>query len=70
MMAQWLALRPHSARDSGSIPALGDCAESAPSPCVCMGFLRMPQFPPTLKDVWVRWIDVLNCPLVTERLAG
>jgi len=38
-VAQWLALLPHSARDLGSILALGHCVEFAHSPHVCMSFL-------------------------------
>ena len=56
-MPQWLALLPHSARDLGSIPGLGDYAESARSPRVCMGFLRVLRFPPTVRKM--RWLGAL-----------
>ena len=58
MVAQWLALLPHSARDLGSIPGLGHCLCGV---CTFSSCLR--GFPPgasvsshNLKDVLVGWI--------------
>ncbi|XP_072448770.1 alpha-ketoglutarate-dependent dioxygenase alkB homolog 3 isoform X1 [Chiloscyllium punctatum] len=47
MMAQWLALCPHSTRDPGSISVClcGVCTLS----CVCVVFLQVLQFPPTVQ---------------------
>ena len=62
MVAQWLALLPHSARDPGSIPDLGHCLYG-----VCTFSLCLHGFPPGapvsslgLKDVLVRCIGMLN----------
>ena len=58
MVAQWLALLPHSARDPGSIPSLGHCLCG-----VCMFSLCLRGFPlgapvsfHSLKTVLVRCI--------------
>jgi len=49
-VAQWLALLLHSTRDLGSIPGwVTVCVESAHSPRVCVGFLRVLWFPPTVQ---------------------
>eukprot|EP00061_Rhincodon_typus_P008880 g31893.t1 len=52
-VAQWLALLPHIARDRGLIPPLDECVEFAPSPRVCVGFLRV-----------LRWIGHAKLPVV------
>jgi len=45
-----LALLPHSARDPGSIPGwVTVCLEFTHSPRVCVGFLRVLRFPPTVQ---------------------
>uniref|UniRef100_A0AAR2JI18 Galectin n=1 Tax=Pygocentrus nattereri TaxID=42514 RepID=A0AAR2JI18_PYGNA len=53
MVAWWVALSPHSEEGLGSIPRPGDrgplCVESACSPSVCVGFLRVLRFPPTVQ---------------------
>ena len=63
MVAQWLALLPHSAGDPGLIPGLGHCLCGV---CTFSPFLR--GFPPgapvsshILKDVLVRCIDPNRC---------
>ena len=43
-VAQWLALWPHSKKDTGPL-----CVESACSPRVGVGFLRVLRFPPTVQ---------------------
>jgi len=57
-VAQWLALPLHSARDPGTIPGwVTVCVEFAHSPLLrlCVGFLRVLRFPPTVpKDVVAR----------------
>jgi len=52
-----LALLPQSAREPGSFPASDDCVEFACSPHVCMVFLRVLLFPPTVQGVRVGWIS-------------
>uniref|UniRef100_A0A665W315 Voltage-dependent L-type calcium channel subunit alpha n=1 Tax=Echeneis naucrates TaxID=173247 RepID=A0A665W315_ECHNA len=47
---RWLVLLPHNKKVVGLVPSLGPfCAEFACSPCVCVGFLRVLQFPPTVQ---------------------
>ena len=48
---QWVALLPHSARDPGLIPGSGHClcGVCTFSPRVCVGFLRVLRFPPTVQ---------------------
>jgi len=48
-VARWLALLPYNSRVPGSIPGLGLCVEFAHSPRVCLGFLRVLRFPPTVQ---------------------
>ena len=63
-VAQWLALLPHSARNPGSIPALGDCVEFAHSPRVCVNFLRVLRFPPTVQRFFwfgLIWFIIVTC---------
>ena len=58
MVAQWLALLPHGARDPGSVPGLGHClcGDCTFSPCL-RGFPPgAPVSSHTLKDVLVRCI--------------
>ena len=58
MVAQWLALLPHSARDPGSMPSLGHglCRVCTFSPCL-RGFPPgAPVSSHSLKDVLVRCI--------------
>ena len=66
--ARWhsgLALLPHSTRDPGLIPGLGLCVESACSPHVCVGFLWVLWFPPTVQKMCrLGGLAMLNCPLV------
>jgi len=72
-VAQWLALLPHSARDLGSIPGFGSLSVWSLHilPRVCVGFLRVLRFPPTLqKDVQVRWIGHAKLPLSVQRCVG
>ena len=66
MVTQWLALLPHSARDRAQFPAwVTVCAEFAHSPRVCMGFLQVLQFPPTVqKTCWLGALAMLNSPSV------
>ena len=69
-VAQWLALLLHSVRDPGSIPALVTvCVEFALFPRVCVGFLRVLRFPPTLQRC-VRLIGHAKLPLVSGGIAG
>ncbi|KAF7657039.1 hypothetical protein LDENG_00032730 [Lucifuga dentata] len=42
MLAQWLALSPHSEKVPGSSLNRSFCVELACSPRVCVGFLRLP----------------------------
>jgi len=63
--ARWLALLPHSARDPGSIPGLGHCLRGVCmfSPCVCVGFLRLLRFPPTVRTMCsFRWTGRAKLP--------
>jgi len=66
MVAQWLALLPHSARDTGSIPGwVTVCVEFAHSPRVCVGFLRGLRFPPTVQKMCgLGELAMLNSPSV------
>ncbi|XP_072325204.1 derlin-2 isoform X1 [Scyliorhinus torazame] len=49
-VAMWIAQLLHSSRVPGSIPAwVTVCAESARPPRVCVGFLRVLRFPPTVQ---------------------
>ena len=48
-VAHWFALLPHSVKDPGSIPVSGDCVAFARSLRVCVGFLQVLRFPPTLQ---------------------
>ena len=69
-MAQWLALLPHSARDSDSIPVLGHCAEFAHSPRVCVGFLWvLTGFLPHSIHMWVKLIDHVKLPLSVREIS-
>ncbi|KAF7652412.1 hypothetical protein LDENG_00097180 [Lucifuga dentata] len=45
MVAQWLALLPHSKKILGLIPGRAFCVEFACSPHVCMGSFRVFQLP-------------------------
>ena len=69
MVAQWLALLPHSTRDPGSISGLGHClcGVCTFSPCL-RGFPpSAPVFSHILKDVLVRCIDPNRCRSVATR---
>ncbi|KAJ8269314.1 hypothetical protein COCON_G00119210 [Conger conger] len=50
-MVQWVALPPHSKEVLGSNPRRPGplCVEFACSPRVCVGFLRVLRFPPTVQ---------------------
>uniref|UniRef100_A0A0E9Q1H8 Uncharacterized protein n=1 Tax=Anguilla anguilla TaxID=7936 RepID=A0A0E9Q1H8_ANGAN len=49
-VVQWVALSPHSKKVVGSNLGLGPfCAEFACSPRVCVCFLRVLRFPPTVQ---------------------
>ena len=67
-VVQWLALLLHSARDPGSILALGLCVEFTRSPHVCLGFIRVLRFLPTLQRV--RWIGHGKLPLSVREISG
>ena len=69
VVAQGITLLPHSTRGPGSIPGLATlCADSARSPCVCVGFLLVLPFPPTLwKLCWWGALAMLNYPSVHRR---
>ena len=67
-MAVWLALAPHSAKDLGSIPALGDCLCGV---CTFSPCLR--GFPPgapvsshSPKMCELGGLTKVNCPLVSQ----
>ncbi|KAL6463953.1 hypothetical protein MHYP_G00283440 [Metynnis hypsauchen] len=66
-VAWWVALSPHSKEGLGSIPRPGDrgplCVEFACSPRVCMGFLRVLRFLPTVQRHAVRPIGHARLPL-------
>ncbi|XP_061097717.1 uncharacterized protein LOC133128295 isoform X2 [Conger conger] len=73
-MAQWVALSPHSKEVLGSNPRRPGplCAEFACSPRVCVGFLRVLRFPPTVQRhagalgrEWAVWM-----PQSIEALSG
>jgi len=64
---QWLALLPHSARALCLIPTLGDCVKFSRFPHVCVGFLWVLRFPPSLKMCGLGGLAMLNFFLV---LAG
>lgn len=50
MVAYWLVLLPHNKKVIGLIPGLGSlCVKFACVPCVCVGFLEVLQFPPTVQ---------------------
>jgi len=69
MVAQWLALLPHSVRELGSIPArVTVCVEFAGSPRVDVGFLWGLRFSP--KDVRMRSIGHAKLPFSVRGLAG
>ncbi|KAL6455456.1 hypothetical protein MHYP_G00360850 [Metynnis hypsauchen] len=65
--AWWVALSPHSKEGLGSIPRMGDrvplCVEFACSPRVCVGFLWVLWFPPTVQRHAVRPIGHAGLPL-------
>eukprot|EP00061_Rhincodon_typus_P013096 g39260.t1 len=67
MVAQQSALLPHSAGDPGSIPPSGIYVEFARSPRVCMGFLWVLWFPPTVQRCdGYGGLAMLNCPVVSR----
>jgi len=66
MVAQWLALLPHSASDPCSSPSwITVCVEFAHSPHVCVGFLRVLRFPLTVQKMYrLGGLAMQNFPLV------
>ena len=70
MVAQWLALLPHSARDPGSISGLGHCLCGVCTFSLCLrGFpLGAPVSSHSPKDVRVRWIGHAKLPLGVREL--
>jgi len=71
MVAQWLAMLPHSTRVPGSIPGLGHCLcwvctffpVSRPVSSGCSGFL------PRSKDVWDRLIGHAKLPFSVKGIS-
>jgi len=64
-VAQWLALLPHSARPVRLPAWVTVCVESARSPRVCVGFLRVLRYPPMVqKTCWLCVLAMLNSPSV------
>ena len=70
MVAQWLALLPHSARDPGLIPGLGHSVEFSHSPHVCVGSSGAPVSSHSLKDVPVRHIGHAKFSLSVPKQCG
>ena len=65
MVAQWLALLPHSKKVLGSIPGRPRpfCVEFACSPRACVGFLRVLRFLPTTKPCMQLGLQLKISPL-------
>ena len=71
MVAQWLALLPHSTRDPGSILILGDrlYGVSTFSPCLHGFLLGAPVSSHSPKMCGLGALAMLNCPFVSGGLA-